>query len=121
MTRQNFYRGGRNSRSGHSPLLGPNDPRNRSRAAGGRTGDDLGDGLTLDPQGRIVPDIDELSGLMLTPDGKVSLDPKRLSSSIVNQSFQTTTVVGGSSSGIDGGGDTIINYLLDDTLTWLGW
>jgi len=122
VTRQNFYRGGRNSRSGHSPLLGQNDPRNRSRPASGRTGDDLGDSMTLDDDGRMTVDIDEASGLVRTPDGKLAIDPKKLSSSIVSQVFETTTVTGGSTEGAGGGGDTINNYYtLDDTLSWLGW
>jgi len=78
--------------------------------------------MTLDDDGRMTVDIDETSGLVRTPDGKLAIDPKKLSSSIINQSFATTTVVGGSSEGVGGGGDTINNYYtLDDTLSWLGW
>jgi hypothetical protein len=118
---QNFYRGGRNSRSGHSPLLGASDPRSRGRAASGRTGDDLGQGLTLDDAGRQIADIDETTGLLITPEGKIGLDPKKLTSTVKTEVFNTTVLPGGTGGG-GGGGTTIINnYAVDEVLPWIGW
>lgn len=112
----NFQRGGRNSRAGFSPSMGQRDPRVRRNAASGRTGDDLGIGLTLDSQGRIVPDIDESTGLVLQPNGKIGIDHAQLAASTPSDVTFNTTVVGGGSG--SGGGTTVINntFLLDDTL-----
>jgi hypothetical protein len=111
----NFDRGGRKARAGYSPSLGPRDPRLRTNAVSGRTGDDLGDGLSLDRQGRQVIRVDDASGLKFSPDGKLSLDHDILGAAVAASTTFNTTIVSGGTGG--GGGTTIINnFLVDDTL-----
>lgn len=100
--------------------MGAGDPRLRRNAVSGRTGDDLGIGLTLDQQGRIVPDIDESTGLVLLPNGKIGIDHAQLvASTPASVTFNTTNVSGGGG----GGGTTIINefFAVDEVLPWIDW
>lgn len=116
MSQRNFNRGGRNSRGGYSPSMGGNDPRQRTNAVQGRTGDDLGSGMTLDRRGRVVPDIDETSGLMLLANGKIGIDHSKFAQAAAAfNTFNVTNVGGGSGSGGSSAGTTINNFL-DDTL-----
>lgn len=115
----NFQRGGRNSRAGFSPSMGAGDPRLRRNAVSGRTGDDLGIGLTLDPQGRIVPDLDESTGLVLLPNGKIGIDHAQFAASTpASVTFNTTNVSGGSGGS---GSTTINNFFVDEVLPWIDW
>lgn len=117
---QNFYSGGRNSRAGYSPAMGPGDPRLRRNAMSGRTGDDLGDGLALDLNGRQAVQVDEASGLMVDNQGRISLDHSKLAQQIQNTTFSTTVVGGG---GGGGGGTTVVNnfFTVDEVLPWIDW
>jgi len=120
MSSQNFGRGGRNSRAGYSPSMGAADPRLRRNAVAGRTGDDLGDMMTLDAQGRIIPDIDESTGLVRLPNGKLGIDHAQFAASTpANVTFNTTSIGGGS--GGSGGTTIINNYTVDEVLPWIDW
>jgi hypothetical protein len=77
--------------------------------------------MTLDRRGRVVPDLDGASGLVLLPNGKIGIDHSQFAqAAAAAQTFNVTNVGGGSGGG---GGTTTINntFLLDDVLSWLGW
>lgn len=116
MSRPNFYGGGRKNRGGTSPSMGRNDPRLRTNAVGGRTGDDLGSGLGLDRAGRQKVRLDPASGLVEAADGSIGIDHSKFAQAAAASQTVNVTNVGGGSGG--GGGTTTINntFLLDDTL-----
>lgn len=66
-------RGGRAARSSASQALGAADPRLRRNAQAGATENDLGDGLELDPKGRIRVALDPYGAFYYKPDGSIAL------------------------------------------------
>lgn len=114
-----FLAGGRNSRQTMAPGLGGSDPRIRGGMQRQRSGDDLGDGLDLDRNGRATVSLDPRGPLRLGPNG-LTLDSEATAQAVSTTVFNTTTTSGGGGGG--GGGTTIINNItVDEVLSWFDW
>lgn len=85
-----------------------------------RSGDDLGDGLDLDRNGRATVQIDPRSPLRMGPNG-LTLDSEATAQAVSTTVFNTTTTSGGGGGGGGGGSTTIINTVVDEVLAWFGW
>ena len=111
-----FLAGGRNSRQ---TTGGSVDVRVRGGMQRQRSGDDLGDGLDLDRNGRAIVDLDPRGPLRMGPNG-LTTDAAATAAQVTN-TFNTTTTTGGGGGG-GGGGTTIINNIVvDEVLPWIDW
>ena len=111
-----FLAGGRNSRQ---TTGGSVDVRVRGGMQRQRSGDDLGDGLDLDRNGRAIVNLDPRGPLRMGPNG-ITLDSQATAQQVQN-TFNTTTTTGGGGGG-GGGGTTIINNItVDEVLSWFNW
>jgi hypothetical protein len=112
-----FLAGGRNSRL---TVGGTADVRVRGGMQRTRSGDDLGDGLDLDSNGRAIVQVDPRGVIKFGPNG-LTVDTSKLAPSVAETINQTTNIATGGGGG-GGGGTTIINQTtVDDILPWLGW
>ena len=111
-----FLAGGRNSRL---TLGGNADVRVRGGMQRMRSGDDLGDGIDLDRNGRATVQLDPRGPLRMGPNG-ITLDAEQTAQAVSTTVFNTTTTSGG---GGGGGGGTIIiqNITVDEVLSWFDW
>lgn len=112
-----FLAGGRNSRL---TLGGNADVRVRGGMQRMRSGDDLGDGIDLDRNGRATVQLDPRSPLRMGPNG-ITLDKDALGTQVAGSTTFNTTITSGGGGGGGGGSTTIINTVVDEVLPWFGW
>lgn len=112
-----FLAGGRNSRL---TVGGDVDVRLRGGMQRTRSGDDLGDGLDLDRNGRAVVQLDPSGPLRMGRNG-ITLDSEATAKTVQNVTLNTSTTSGGGGGGGGGGSTTIINTVVDEVLPWFNW
>ena len=112
-----FLAGGRNSRQ---TTGGSVDVRVRGGMQRQRSGDDLGEGLDLDRNGRAIVNLDPRGPLRMGPNG-ITLDSEATAQQVQNVTLNTNVTTGGGGGG-GGGGTTIINNIVvDEVLPWIDW
>jgi hypothetical protein len=113
-----FLAGGRNSRL---TVGGATDVRVRGGMQRMRSGDDLGDGIDLDRDGRATVQLDPRGPLRMGRNG-ITVDSAAIGTQVAtSETFNTTVTSGGGGGGGGGGSTTIINTIVDEVLPWFDW
>lgn len=112
-----FLAGGRNSRL---TVGSQADVRVRGGMQRTRSGDDLGDGIDLDRNGRATVQLDPRGPLRMGRNG-ITLDSAATAKTVQDVTLNTSITAGGGGGGGGGGTTTIINTIVDEVLPWFDW